>query len=86
MVVMLSEGSQAMKNVYCVIPLRETSRKCELTYNERKQLSGCLRTMGPRRDHKGARENFRGGGYVYCFDGSNRFMGYRCPNSSNCAI
>lgn len=55
---MLNESCQATKNAYCVIPFTEHSRKCNLTCSDRKQLSGCLGTLGARRSHKGAQENF----------------------------
>lgn len=55
---MQSESSQATKNAYCVIPFIEHSRKCRLTCSDKKHLSGCCGTLGTRKSHKGAQENF----------------------------
>lgn len=40
-IIMLSEGSQTKKSVYCMIPFVQNSEKCKLTYSGRKWVSDC---------------------------------------------
>lgn len=66
-----SERSQTKNSTFYMIPFILNYRKCKLTYNNRKQISGCLE-MGNSRtgrwNYKEAHGNFGGDGYVHHFD------------------
>ena len=65
---LLSKIRKTKKNPHGRIPFVQNSRKCKLTYSDRKQISGCLGTRGGEGrvgiDCKRAQGNFWGDGNV----------------------